>query len=173
MRTIRRVIALLLCLLLLAPAALAELITVYTEDYPVREGGWYDSMEEVAVYLTLYDALPDNYLTKKQAQALGWDSRRGNLWAVAEGCSIGGDRFGNYEGQLPEKKGRRYTECDIDYDGGYRGAQRLIFSNDGLMYYTADHYATFDEVQVVEGGGPDAENALDGFLNALTWWFAE
>ena len=89
MRTIRRMIALLLCLLLLAPTALAELITVYAGDYPVYEGGWYDSMEEVAVYLTLYDALPDNYLTKKQAQALGWDSRRGNLWAVAEGCSIG------------------------------------------------------------------------------------
>lgn len=173
MRTIRRVIALLLCLLLLAPTALAELITVYAGDYPVYEGGWYDSMEEVAVYLTLYDALPDNYLTKKRAQALGWDSRRGNLWAVAEGCSIGGDRFGNYEGLLPEKKGRRFTECDIDYDGGYRGAKRLIFSNDGLLYYTADHYQTFDEVQVAEGSSPGAEGAQEGFLDALTWWLAE
>lgn len=173
MRTIRRVIALLLCLLLLAPSALAELITVYAGDYPVREGGWYDSMEEVAVYLTLYDALPDNYLTKKEAQALGWDSRRGNLWDVAEGCSIGGDRFGNYEGQLPEKKGRRFTECDIGYDGGYRGAERLIFTNDGLMYYTADHYKTFDEVQVVEGSGAGTGDALGGLLDMLTWWLAE
>ena len=173
MRTIRRVIALLLCLLLLAPSALAELITVYEGDYPVREGGWYDSMEEVAVYLTLYDALPDNYLTKKEAQALGWDSRRGNLWDVAEGCSIGGDRFGNYEGQLPEKKGRRFTECDIGYDGGYRGAERLIFTNDGLMYYTADHYKTFDEVQVVEGSGAGTGDALGGLLDMLTWWLAE
>ena len=173
MRTIRRVIALLLCLLLLAPSALAELITVYAGDYPVREGGWYDSMEEVAVYLTLYDALPDNYLTKKEEQALGWDSRRGNLWDVAEGCSIGGDRFGNYEGQLPEKKGRRFTECDIGYDGGYRGAERLIFTNDGLMYYTADHYKTFDEVQVVEGSGAGTGDALGGLLDMLTWWLAE
>ena len=173
MRTIRRAIALLLCLLLLAPSALAELITVYAGDYPVREGGWYDSMEEVAVYLTLYDALPDNYLTKKEAQALGWDSRRGNLWDVAEGCSIGGDRFGNYEGQLPEKKGRRFTECDIGYDGGYRGAERLIFTNDGLMYYTADHYKTFDEVQVVEGSGAGTGDALGGLLDMLTWWLAE
>ena len=173
MRTIRRVIALLLCLLLLAPSALAELITVYTEDYSVREGGWYNSMEEVAVYLTLYDALPDNYLTKKEAQALGWDSRRGNLWDVAEGCSIGGDRFGNYEGQLPEKMGRRFTECDIGYDGGYRGAERLIFTNDGLMYYTADHYKTFDEVQVVEGSGAGTGDALGGLLDMLTWWLAE
>ena len=173
MRTIRRVIALLLCLLLLAPSALAELITVCAGDYPVREGGWYDSMEEVAVYLTLYDALPDNYLTKKQAQALGWDSRRGNLWDVAEGCSIGGDRFGNYEGQLPEKKGCRFTECDIGYDGGYRGAERLIFTNDGLMYYTADHYKTFDEVQVVKGSSAGTGDALGGLLDALTWWLAE
>lgn len=173
MRTIRRVIALLLCLLLLAPSALAELITVYAGDYPVREGDWYDSMEEVAVYLTLYDALPDNYLTKKEAQALGWDSRRGNLWDVAEGCSIGGDLFGNYEGQLPEKKGRRFTECDIGYDGGYRGAERLIFTNDGLMYYTADHYKTFDEVQVVEGSSAGTGDALGGLLDVLTWWLAE
>lgn len=173
MRTIRRVIALLLCLLLLAPSALAELITVYAGDYPVREGGWYDSMEEVAVYLTLYDALPDNYLTKKEAQALGWDSRRGNLWDVAEGCSIGGDRFGNYEGQLPEKKGRRFTECDIGYDGGYRGAERLIFTNDGLMYYTADHYQTFDEVQVVEGSSAGTGDLLGSLLDVLTWWLAE
>lgn len=173
MRTIRRVIALLLCLLLLAPSALAELITVYAGDYPVRKGDWYDSMEEVAVYLTFYDALPDNYLTKKEAQALGWDSRRGNLWDVAEGCSIGGDRFGNYEGQLPEKKGRRFTECDIGYDGGYRGAERLIFTNDGLMYYTADHYQTFDEVQVVEGSSAGTGDVLGSLLDVLTWWLAE
>ena len=173
MRMLRRAMALLLCLVLLVPAALAEVITVYAGDYPVQEGGWYDSMEEVAVYLTLYDALPDNYLTKKEAQALGWDSRRGNLWDVAEGCSIGGDRFGNYEGQLPEKKGRRFTECDIGYDGGYRGAERLIFTNDGLMYYTADHYKTFDEVQVVEGSSAGTGDVLGSLLDVLTWWLAE
>ena len=173
MRMLRRAMALLLCMMLLVPAALAEVITVYAGDYPVQEGGWYDSMEEVAVYLTLFEMLPDNYLTKKQAQALGWDSRRGNLWDVAEGCSIGGDRFGNYEGLLPEKKGRRYTECDIDYHGGYRGAQRLIFSSDGLMYYTEDHYATFDEVRVEEGASEGKESGADGLLDALMWWLAE
>lgn len=57
--------------------------------------------------------------------------------------SIGGDHFGNYEGQLPEAKGRSYKECDIDYEGGYRGGIRIIFSNDGLIYYTDDHYNTF------------------------------
>lgn len=175
MRQTRRALAALLCLLLLMPAAaLAAVITVDAADYPVQEEGWYDSLEEVAVYLTQFGELPGNYLTKREAQALGWESRLGNLWDVAQGCSIGGDRFGNYEGLLPEGKGRRWTECDIDYEGGYRGGERLIFSNDGLLYYTQDHYASFDEVEVVEGqpaGGSEA--ALDGVLDVLYWLFAE
>lgn len=175
MRQTRRALAALLCLLLLMPAAaLAAVITVDAADYPVQEEGWYDSLEEVAVYLTQFGELPGNYLTKREAQALGWESRLGNLWDVAQGCSIGSDRFGNYEGLLPEEKGRRWTECDIDYEGGYRGGERLIFSNDGLLYYTQDHYASFDEVEVVEGqpaGG--SETALDGVLDVLYWLFAE
>ena len=145
------ILALLLAalLLLLAPAALAKTITVDAADYDVEESGWYDSMEEVAVYLTFFEALPDNYLTKKEAQALGWESRLGNLWDVADGYSIGGDRFGNYEGLLPEAKGRRWTECDIGFDGGYRNGERVVFSNDGLIYYTDDHYASFDEIEVI------------------------
>lgn len=60
--------------------------------------------------------------------------------------SIGGERFGNYEGSLPEKSGRRYYECDVDYSGGYRGAERIIYSSDGLIYYTEDHYRTFERL---------------------------
>ena len=164
MRQMVRVCALLLCLLLLAPAALAAVITVDAREYPVQEDGWYDSLEEVAVYLAAYGELPDNYLTKREAQALGWESRRGNLWDVADGCSIGGDRFGNYDGQLPGD--RRWTECDIGYDGGYRGAKRLVFSDDGVMYYTCDHYNTFDEVEVVQGE-PQAEDDWPG--GVLAW----
>ena len=157
MRLIRRAGALLLCLLLLAPAALAAVITVNAADYPVRENGWYDTMEEVAVYLTLFNELPGNYITKREAQALGWEARRANLWEVARGCSIGGDRFGNYEGLLPDARGRRWTECDIDFDGGYRGGKRLVFSNDGLLYYTGNHYSSFDEVRVVQDAQPKQE----------------
>lgn len=155
-------------MLLAAPAALADII-VRAQDYPVEEDGWYDGMEEVAVYLATYDALPDNYLTKKEAQALGWSSSQGNLWEVAKGMSIGGDRFGNYEGLLPDAKGRRWTECDIDFDGGYRGAKRIIFSNDGLIYYTQDHYASFEQITVeLDGGGEDGESLLD-----LILWFLQ
>ena len=146
MMNIRRAAAVLLALLmlLLAPAALAKTITVDAADYDVEEGGWYDTMEEVAIYLTFFDELPENYITKKEAQALGWDNRKGNLRKVADGCSIGGDRFGNYEGLLPKAKGRTYTECDIDTLGKKRGAKRIVFSNDGLIYYTPDHYKSFE-----------------------------
>ena len=154
----KRLSALLLALLLLilAPSALAKAITVDAADYDVEEDGWYDSMEEVAIYITFFEELPDNYLTKKEAQALGWESRRGNLWDVADGCSIGGDRFGNYEKLLPDAKGRKWTECDIDFDGGYRNGKRVVYSSDGLIYYTDDHYESFDEIEVIWSDDGDA-----------------
>ncbi len=138
----------LLALLMFACAALADL-TVEARLHPVTADGWYDTMEEVAVYLASYDRLPGNYITKKEAQNLGWQSSRGNLWQVAKGKSIGGDRFGNYEGLVPQAKGRSWIECDIDFDGGFRNGQRIVYSSDGLIYYTGDHYASFDRVNVV------------------------
>ena len=134
-RYLRGLLALLLLAALLVPAcALAKTIRVDAADYDIEEDGWYDSMQEVAIYLTFFEELPGNYLTKKEAEALGWESRRGNLWDVADGCSIGGDRFGNREGLLPAAKGRKWTECDIDFDGGYRNGKRVVFSTDGLIY---------------------------------------
>lgn len=129
--------------------AKTETLVVYAADYPVEEDGWYSTMEEVAVYLTLYEKLPGNFISKYDAENLGWDNRKGNLDKVAPGCSIGGNRFGNYEGLLPEAKGRKYTECDINYDGGYRNGERIVFSNDGLIFYTSDHYQTFTPVKVI------------------------
>lgn len=130
-------------------AAKTETLVVYAADYPVEEDGWYSTMEEVAVYLTLYEKLPGNFISKYDAENLGWDNRKGNLDKVAPGCSIGGNRFSNYEGLLPEAKGRKYTECDINYDGGYRNGERIVFSNDGLIFYTSDHYQTFTPVKVI------------------------
>ena len=104
------------------------------ETITIQEDGWYSTKEEVAEYLEAYGHLPENYITKKEAQALGWDNAKGNLWDVAEGKSIGGDRFGNREGLLPNAHGRTWYECDIDYQGGYRGKERLVFSDDGLIY---------------------------------------
>ncbi len=117
-----------------------------TDAPEIDEKGVYDTKEDVALYLHIYGHLPDNYITKKEAEKLGWRSKEGNLWDVAPGMSIGGSRFGNYEKQLPEKEGRKYYECDLEYDGGYRGAKRLIYSDDGLIFYTEDHYKTFEQL---------------------------
>ena len=119
-----------------------EVITSDSEI--ISEDGTYTSKEEVALYIYTYDHLPSNYITKKEAKALGWINSEGNLWEVAPGMSIGGDYFGNYEGLLPEEEDRDYYECDIDFDGTYRNAKRIVFSNDGLIYYTEDHYDSFE-----------------------------
>ena len=109
---------------------------------PVSEDGVYDEKDDVALYLHLYAHLPSNYLTKKEAQALGWSG--GSLEPYAPGMCIGGDRFGNYEKKLPAAKGRTYTECDIGTMGKRsRGDKRIVFSSDGLIYYTDDHYNSF------------------------------
>ena len=105
--------------------------------------GFYDSAKDVALFLHLYGRLPDNYMTKAEARALGWEG--GSLERYAPGCCIGGDTFRNSEGLLPNAPGRRWTECDIDTLGkSSRGAKRIVFSNDGLIYYTNDHYETFE-----------------------------
>ncbi len=116
----------------------------------VREDGTYVSKDEVALYLHLYGHLPSNYVTKKEAEAAGWDNAKGNLPLVLPGKSIGGDRFVNYEKELPKKKGRKYYECDIDFDTDgkpgkeRRGSKRIVWSDDGLIYYSPDHYASFE-----------------------------
>ena len=108
----------------------------------LAQDGSYTAKDDVALYLHLYGELPDNFITKTEARVLGWDG--GGLEAVAPGKCIGGDSFGNYEGLLPEKTGRDYYECDINTLGrNSRGAERIVYSSDGLIYYTADHYESF------------------------------
>ena len=112
----------------------------------VTRDGEYTDKEHVALYLHAFGELPQNYITKEEAEDLGWVSSLGNLWKVAPGKSIGGSHFGNYEKLLPTKKGRKYYECDIDYKGKGRGAKRIIYSNDGLVFYTSDHYESFEQL---------------------------
>lgn len=131
-----------------APPPATEEPSAPSDDQPpaltVSEDGRYDSKEEVALYLHLYGHLPDNYVTKREAEAKGWTGGSVERY-TGEGTAIGGSRFGNYEGLLPEAAGRTYTECDIGTVGrSSRGAKRLVFSNDGLIYYTEDHYESFE-----------------------------
>ncbi len=113
------------------------------EENYIDEHGSYTTKDDVALYIYTFGHLPDNFITKKEAEALGWSG--GSLEPYAPGKCIGGNRFGNYEELLPEKDGRFYTECDIDTLGAEkRGAKRIVFSNDGLIYYTDDHYESFE-----------------------------
>ena len=143
----KKLIGLLLVLLMALMPALGEVLcedgVAITEELLVEYGYEYYSCDEVALYLHAFCALPVNYITKNEAMDLGWNSSKGNLWEVAYGCCIGGDKFGNREGNLPEEEGRQWYECDVNYEGGYRNEFRLLFSNDGLIYYTEDHYETF------------------------------
>ena len=129
-----------------APTTKAPETTAAPTKAAIDENGTYTSKEDVALYIHTYNKLPSNYITKQEAEDLGWISSKGNLKKVAPGKSIGGDRFGNYEGKLPKARGRSYTECDIDFDGGYRNSKRIILSNDGLIFYTEDHYETFEQL---------------------------
>ena len=137
-----------------APSPIGEAPTLSPEEsappaqqspeLTVAEDGWYSSKEEVALYLHLFGHLPDNYVTKRQAQDAGWSGGSVEDY-TGQGTAIGGSRFGNYEGLLPEADGRTYQECDTDTVGASsRGAKRIVFSNDGLIYYTEDHYASFE-----------------------------
>lgn len=151
-------VLLLLLVLTLCTAGIAE--TVY-----VTRAGRYLDLKHVAAYLTLYGALPSNYLTKAEARAHGWVSTKGNLWKVAPGCAIGGDRFGNYDQKL---KPGTYYECDVNYIGGMRQAERLIYDLQGNLYYTGDHYNSFEPITVEAAEGETVITEEGEYLEAET-----
>lgn len=116
--------------------------TETSAETTIDEDGSYTSKEDVALYLHTYEKLPSNFITKKEAKSLGWEG--GSLEPYAPGKCIGGDRFGNYEGILPDGS---YHECDIGTLGkSSRGAKRIVYSDDGKIYYTDDHYETFEQL---------------------------
>lgn len=137
---LKKIIKLVLVLLLLVGC------THQKTSLNVSEDQTYTSKEEVALYLHTFDKLPNNYITKKEAMAVGWVASKGNLWEVTDQKSIGGDRFLNLEGKLPNEKGVKYFEADIDYQGGFRNAKRIVYGTNGKIYFTNDHYQTFEEL---------------------------
>lgn len=119
----------------------------HTESQLPAEGKYYYDLENVVLYLDTYGTLPDNYITKNEARKLGWEG--GTPEPFLAGAAIGGDPFGNREGILPDGE---YTECDLNTDGASsRGAERLVFSDDGHYYHTENHYESFTEVWVEDG----------------------
>lgn len=130
------------------PETVPEEMLESEAELPDPDGYYYD-LENVVLYLYVYGELPANYITKDEAEDLGWQG--GSVQRYLEGAAIGGDHFGNREGLLPKADGRTYTECDLYTDGeDERGAYRLVFSNDGLYFYTENHYKSFTEVYVTE-----------------------
>ena len=139
----KRVIITLFCFLLFTGCSTG---TPSSTDV-IDENGIYDRKDDVAGYLITYEHLPSNYMTKDEARKYGWEG--GALSQVIEDKCIGGDVFGNYEGILPEED--TYYECDIDTLGKTsRGAERIVWSDDFDVYYTEDHYETFE--LLYEGG---------------------
>ncbi len=144
---LRRAIVGLLLSALLAPAAwaLPQCASV-AGNVNQQTGNRLDTRELTTVLQALGQSgrLPEQFLTKRQAQQAGWQPGR-SLWAVPglQGKSIGGDRFGNYEKQLP--KGQ-WQEADLNYKGGKRGAYRLVYSRAGQRFVSLDHYQRFIEV---------------------------
>ncbi len=121
----------------------AEILLGEEGTETLDEYGSYTTKEDVALYIHTYGCLPGNFITKEEARQAGWDG--GSLEPYCPGMCIGGDSFGNREGLLPKADGRTWTECDINTLGaGARGAERIVFSNDGLIYYTGDHYESFE-----------------------------
>lgn len=133
-------------LLVLLLASCASPSLDLNQEIQVVEHESYSTKEELALYIHSFDKLPKNFLTKSQARELGWDASMGNLWEVSDKMSIGGDSFGNREKLLPEASKRRYFEADVNYQGGYRGPERLVYSSDGLIFYTSDHYDSFEQL---------------------------
>lgn len=97
-------------------------------------------------YLFYLKKLPDYYVNKKTAQKSGWRNWKGNLDVVLPETMIGGDVYTNKSGKLPDAPGRIWYEADVNYAGGYRNNERIVFSNDGLIFVSYDHYLTFIEI---------------------------
>lgn len=128
------------------PAQTTTKPTQTTVNPGIQPDGVYTTKADVSLYIHTYGKLPNNFITKAQAAALNWPNG-GSLEPYAPGKCIGGDYFGNREGLLPAASGRTYFECDIDtLRASSRGAKRLVYSNDGLIYYTADHYEHFTKL---------------------------
>lgn len=117
--------------------------TLKKAENTVEKDGVYTTPAMVAAYIHTFNKLPQNYITKKEAQQLGWSASKNYVSDVAPGKSIGGDSFGNREGLLPKGK---YRECDINYKRGKRNAERIIYNSDGDIYYTGDHYNSFTKL---------------------------
>ena len=89
--------------------------------------------------------LPDNYITKEELKSFHW--KRGKAPSnYAPGKIVGGNIYKNDDLHLPHEMKRIWYEADINYVQGKRNSQRLVYSDDGLIFVTYNHYQTFYEI---------------------------
>lgn len=119
---------------------------VMWSKYVKRGTATFEGKKGIDVLLFNGKSLPNNYFTKKEAKKFGWKPALFNLRQVIDGGTIGGDIYRNKDGKLPTADGRIWYEADINYTGGMRNSSRIVYSNDGLIFVTYDHYFTFNEV---------------------------
>jgi len=129
-----------------APGSLGSVLSNPSATDTNKDISSLTAQQNVVSYLQQHHRLPDYYITKKQARSQGWDARSGNLCQVLPGKAIGGDVFSNREGRLPNAAQRQWREADINYQCGHRQSDRLLYSNDGLIYVTTDHYQNMTRV---------------------------
>lgn len=106
----------------------------------------FDGINGIDVLLLSGNPLPQQYVTKAQAKKAGWKPALLNLRSVISNGTIGGDIYKNLEEKLPSAQGRIWYEADINYTGGARNSSRILYSNDGLVFVTYDHYLTFNQI---------------------------
>ncbi len=112
-------------------AGTATIDKLYGADYNLKQNG----------------GLPGNYIDKGTAKRMGWNPLKGNLREKIPNAMIGGNVFANKNKRLPEMAGRIWYEADINYTGGFRNEHRILYSNDGIIFVTYDHYTTFYEIR--------------------------
>ena len=110
------------------------------KTYTIKENVPYNTKYEVAMYIHHFERLPKNYFTKGYYR----NNHLSDKWTPENLYTIGGDKFNNYEKLLPQNK--TYTECDIESTIYDRGAKRIVFSNDFKVYYTHNHYGSFEVI---------------------------
>lgn len=101
-------------------------------------------------YLIEYGQLPNNFITKGSQET--WMVRR-QFRTLRPRQMYWRRLFWQLRKSSPVVSGRTYHECDIDtLNAKSRGAKRIIYSDDGQIYYTDNHYKSFtllygDDVQ--------------------------
>ena len=115
------------------------------EEISLEEHSIQNLTNEVKVinYVKSNHELPEYYITKSEARKQGWVPSEGNLCDVLPGKAIGGDKFSNREKTLPS--GKQYCEADVNYNCGNRNADRIVFTKEGEVYLTKNHYKSFQK----------------------------